>query len=215
VASADALVDLLAALAYAELSAFDRLAEDARRAPSLAGRAEMSTMAAAELGHYRRLAARLGELGADPQAAMAPFVAALDTYHTLTEPSTWLEGVVKAYVGDGMAADFYREVAAFVDVPTRQLIEDVLAGGAGRAAFAVREVRSAVAANPAAADRAALWARRLVGEAISQTQHVLADRDSLMMLMVEGTGGLSGVAAMITRITERHELRMAELGLGN
>jgi hypothetical protein len=42
---------------------------------------------------------------------------------------------------------------------------------------------------------------------------VLTDRDSLMMLMVEGTGGLSGVASMITRITERHEERMRALGL--
>ena len=45
------------------------------------------------------------------------------------------------------------------------------------------------------AGRLALWARRLVGEAISQTQHVLADRDSLMLLLVEGTGGLAGVPA--------------------
>jgi hypothetical protein len=213
VASSDAIVDLLAALAYGELSAFDRLADDARMAPTLAGRAQMSAMAAFEFGHYARLADRLTELGADPAEAMAPFVAALDTYHSLTEPSTWLEGVVKAYVGDGMAADFYREVAAFVDEPTRELITEVLADG-GRAEFAVREVQAAAAQHPAAADRAALWARRLVGEAIAQTQHVLADRDSLMMLMVEGTGGLAGVAALITRITERHDERMKALGLG-
>ena len=221
----DAIIDLLAALAYGELSAFDRLADDARMSPTLAGRTEMSAMAAFEFGHYERLAGRLRELGAAPAEAMEPFVAALDTYHALTEPSTWLEGVVKAYVGDGMAADFYREVAAFVDDSTRALIHEVLAdsgatpssggvaGGGGRAEFALREVQAAVTANPAAADRAALWARRLVGEAISQTQHVLADRDSLMMLMVEGTGGLSGVASMITRITERHEERMRALGL--
>jgi hypothetical protein len=210
----DALVDLLGALAYGELSAFDRLADDARMAPTLAGRAEMSAMAAVELGHYEQLATRLTELGTTPQQAMEPFVAALDTYHSLTEPSTWLEGVVKAYVGDGMAADFYREVAAFVDESTRQLIYDVLAD-TGRAEFAVREVHSAVAEQPAAADRVALWARRLVGEAISQTQHVLADRDSLMMLMVEGTGGLSGVGSLIMRITDRHTERMKALGLAS
>jgi hypothetical protein len=208
----DALVDLLGALAYGELSAFDRLADDARMAPTLAGRAEMSAMASVEMGHYQQLAARLVELGISPDKAMEPFVAALDTFHSLTEPSTWLEGVVKAYVGDGMAADFYREVSEFVDESTRNLIHDVLADG-GRAEFAARELRAAVAEQPAAADRIALWARRLVGEAISQTQHVLADRDSLMMLMVEGTGGLSGVGNLIARITERHEERMRALGL--
>jgi hypothetical protein len=214
VPSPDAVVDLLGALAYGELSAFDRLADDARLAPSLSGRAEMSAMAAVEFGHYQRLADRLVELGAHPEDAMAPFVAALETYHSLTEPSTWLESVVKAYVGDGMAADFYREVANFVDEASGELIRDVLTD-AGRAEFAVREVEAAVAAQPSVAGRLALWARRLVGEAISQTQHVLADRDSLMLLLVEGTGDLTGVAALLARITDRHAERMVALGLDN
>lgn len=207
----DALIDLLAGLAYAQLSAFDRLADDARLAPTLSGRVEMSSMAAVEMGHHEQLAARLRSFGVVPAAVMEPFVAALDTFHARTAPSTWLECVVKVYVGDGMAADFYREVATFVDEPTRELINTAL-GDTGRAEFAVREVQGATG-QPGARDRLALWARRLVGEAISQTQHVLADRESLMMLMVEGTGGLTGVSAMITRITDRHEQRMRALGL--
>lgn len=210
----DAIVDLLAALAYGELCAFDRLADDARMAPTLLGRVEMSAMAAVELGHYQRLADRLCELGVAPQDAMAPFVSAVETYHFLTAPSTWLEGVVKAYVGDGMAADFYREVAEFVDLSTRELIHEVLSD-AGRAAFAVREVHTAISAQPAVAGRLALWARRLVGEAISQTQHVLADRDALMALLVGRAGELAGLAALIARITDRHEERMVALGLNS
>ncbi|MDT4936762.1 MAG: hypothetical protein QOG80_433 [Pseudonocardiales bacterium] len=210
----DALVDLLGALAYGELSAFDRLADDARMAPDLVGRAEMSAMAAVEFGHYQRLAERLAELGVAPDVAMEPFVAALETFHSLTEPSTWLESVVKAYVGDGMAADFYREVAAFVDESTRELIHEVMSD-AGRAEFAVREVQRATAEQPALSGRLALWARRLVGEAISQTQHVLADRDALMRLLVQGAGDLSGIAGLIGRITDRHEQRMNQLGLRN
>jgi hypothetical protein len=212
--SAGALVDLLGGLAYGELSAFDRLASDARMAPTLQGRAEMSAMAAFELGHYQRLADRLAGLGAEPAAAMQPFVAPLERYHSLTTPSTWLEGVVKAYVGDGMAADFYREVAVFVDAPTRELIELVLTDG-GRAEFAISEVRGALEVDPSVAGRLSLWARRLVGEAISQTQHVLADRDELMTLFVTGVGDLAGIARLITRITERHEARMLTLGLKN
>ena len=208
----DAIVDLLGALAYGELSAFDRLADDARLAPTLAGRAEMSAMASVEFGHYERLAARLREIGVDPAASMEPFVAALETYHALTQPSTWLEGVVKAFVGDGMAADFYREVATFVDPSTRDLIHEVLTD-AGRAEFAVREVRAAVEAQPAIAGRLALWGRRLVGEAISQAQHVLADRDALMLLLVSGTGDLTGIAGLTGRITDRHSERMKALGL--
>lgn len=208
----DAVVDLLGALAYGELSAFDRLADDSRMAPTLAGRAQMAGMAAVELGHYERLAAQLSSLGVSPYDAMAPFVEPLEQFHRLTEPSTWLEGVVKAYVGDGLAADFYREVAAFADAPTQALIDEVLVD-AGRASFAVAEVQAALADDPAQAGRLSLWARRLVGEAISQTQHVLAERDALMTLFVQGAGELSGIAKLITRITEAHEARMATLGL--
>ena len=207
-----AVIDLLGALAYGELTAFDRLAEDARMAPSLPGRAALAQMAAVEIGHYRLLAERLTALGAPPEQAMAPFVAALDGFHATTVPADWLEGLVKAYVGDGLAADFYREVADFVDPATRELIIEVLSD-TGSAAFAVREVRAAIVANPAVAGRLALWGRRLVGEAISQTQHVLAEHDSLTELLMEGTGDLTGVAALITRITGRHTERMAALGL--
>jgi hypothetical protein len=209
-----AIVDLLAALAYAELSAFDRLAEDARMAPNLAGRAKMSEMATVEFGHYQRLVGRLVELGAEPGEAMTPFVPALEAYHSLTVPSTWLECVVKAYVGDGMAADFYREVAQFVDDESRILIEEVVTD-AGRAKFAVPEVHRVIAEQPASAGRLALWARRLVGEAISQTQHVLAERDALMLMLMSGAGDLAGVAGLISRITARHEERMKALGLSS
>jgi hypothetical protein len=215
---ADAVLDLLAVLAYGELSAFDHLADDARLAPTLTERAQMSAMAATEYAHYQLLARRLAQLGADPAEAMAPFVAAIETYHSLTEPATWLEAVVKAFVGDGLAADFYREIAAFVDRDTEQLIASVLVD-AGRAEFAVREVKAAIAEQPAAAGRLALFARRLVGEAISEAQHVLADRDSLMTLLVGGAGGtggtghLAGVASLFSRITDRHTERMAALGL--
>src|SRR5687768_15899021 len=102
-------------LAYGELLAFDRMAADARLAPDLHRRAVLSEMAAAEIASYRRLADRLAELGADPQDAMRPFVGALHEYHDNTEPKDWLEALTKAYVGDGIADDFFREVAQFLD----------------------------------------------------------------------------------------------------
>jgi hypothetical protein len=207
-----AVVDLLGALAYAELTAFDRLAEDARLAPSLPGRAALARMAAAEIGHHCRLVDRLEQLGADPSAAMAPFVPALDAFHESTRPSTWLEGLVKAYVGDGLASDFYREIAAFLPDPDRALVLEVLAD-TGHADFAVREVRAAITADRAVPGRLSLWGRRLVGEAMSQSQTVIAEHDGLAQMIVGGTGDLRGVARLIERITTAHTRRMKALGL--
>jgi rubrerythrin len=207
-----AVVDLLGALAYAELTAFDRLAEDARLAPTLTGRAALARMAAAEIGHFGRLTERLRELGAEPNEAMTPFVRALDAFHEGTRPSTWLEGLVKAYVGDGLAADFYREIAASLPEPDRALVLEVLAD-TGHADFAVREVRAAIRADRAVAGRLALWGRRLVGEAISQSQAVIAEHDQLAQLIVEGAGDLAGIGRLIERITAAHTDRMRTLGL--
>jgi len=207
----EAVVDLLGVLAYGELTAFSRLAVDAALAPSLTGRAALSEMAAAEIGHFQKLRAYLTSLGADPEQAMAPFVRAVDDFHDSTAPRSWLESLVKAYVGDGIAADFYREVAALLDDDTRALVLEVLSD-TGHADFAVREVRAAIAEDPTVAGRLALWARRLVGEALSQAQRVAAERDTLVELLVQD-GDLNAVAAVFSRILAAHAERMATLGL--
>ena len=48
---AAAVIDLLGVLAYGELSAFDRMAHDARMAPSTALRAALAEKAAVEMAH--------------------------------------------------------------------------------------------------------------------------------------------------------------------
>lgn len=207
-----AVIDLLGALAYGELSAFDRLAEDARTAPTLAGRAALAGMAAAEMGHFRLLAEHLDGLGVPVQRAMVPFVAALDEYHRLTAPHDWLESLVKAYVGDGLAADFYSEVAGILPEPTSSLVRRVLAD-TGHSAFAEREVAAAIADSRQVRDRLALWGRRLLGEAITQAQHVVAERDELAEFFVRGFGDLAGISVLFKKLQSRHGKRMAALGL--
>jgi tRNA-(MS[2]IO[6]A)-hydroxylase MiaE-like protein len=206
------VLDLLGALAYGELSAFDRLAEDARTAPTLATRAALAKMAGAEIGHYRLLEEHLAGLGVAAEEVMAPFVEALDGYHRSTAPHDWLESLVKVYLGDGLAADFYREVAGFLPEQTRTLVLGVLAD-TGHGAFAEREVAAAIERNRQVRDRLALWGRRLLGEAITQAQHVVAERDELAELFVRGFGDLSGIAVLFKKLQLRHNRRMATLGL--
>ena len=209
-------VDLLGILAYGALAAFDRLAEDARKAPTIAEKVHVASMAALQVAHFDRVRARLSDLDVDVMTAMAPFHTAFDTYHSYTQPKDWLEGLVWAYVGNGFASDFYREVAAFVDADTRALVYQVLADEA-HTDFVIEKVRAAIVADHRVAGRLALWGRRLVGEALSQAQRVAADRDSLTSLLtgtVDRPGmDLAAISRMFSRLIENHTRRMAKLGL--
>lgn len=207
------VVDLLGVLAYGELSAFDRMAEDSRTAPTLSGRAALAEMAAAEIGHYAMLERHLAEHGVDVEDAMAPFMDHIDAFHASTAPKSWLESLVKAYVGDGLAADLYREVASWLDEPNRELVLAVLSD-TGHSAFAEREVAMAIADDATVRGRLALWGRRLLGEALTQAQYVVAERDGLAELIVAGTGDLSGIAGLLRRLQQQHHKRMQSLGLG-
>ncbi|EHK88302.1 ferritin-like fold-containing protein [Saccharomonospora azurea] len=207
------VVDLLGVLAYSELSAFDRLAEDARTAPSLAGRAALASMAAAEMGHYGLLERYLSDRGVSVEDAMRPFMRHIDAFQQSTAPRTWLESLVKAYVVDNLAADLYRELAGVLDDETRDLVFTVL-GDTGYTAFAQREVAAAIENDTPMRDRLALWSRRLLGEALTQAQYVVAESDGLAELIVAGTGDLSGIAALFRKLQQQHTKRMQTLGLG-
>ncbi|MFC4532456.1 ferritin-like fold-containing protein [Sphaerisporangium dianthi] len=234
------VVDLLGVLAYAELTAFLRLAEDAATlAPTLTDRAELSDLAATEYANFRLVRDRLSALGVDPEEAMAPFVASLDDWHAQTRPRDWLEALVKAYVGTGIAGDFYREAARHVDQETRAIVNEALAEEV-RSQFVVERVRAALADNPKLGGKLALWARRMVGEALSQGHRVAAARPHLALLLVsaasaEANGGSSAkddgpstptggpsadsgtdlveIGRLFARLTEEHGRRMSALGL--
>jgi hypothetical protein len=83
----------------------------------------------------------------------------------------------------------------------------------GHSQFVVAEVCSAVAASDVQRSRLALWSRRLLGEAITQAQYVLAERDELVALVVSGTDGLGRMTEFFERLQRTHADRMAELGL--
>jgi hypothetical protein len=211
----DAVVDLLGAISYGEISAFERLVEDGKLAPTREDKVEIAGMATVQFGRVGPLHERIRQLGADPFAAMAPFRGALDLFHEHTAPADWYESLVKAFVGDGLADDFYREIAAYLDPDTRDLVvaslDDV------SSAFVVARVRAAIAADPRLGGRLALWGRRLMGEALTQAQRVAADRDALSALLAGGVDraglDLAAIGRMFTRLTDRHAERMSELGL--
>ncbi len=211
------VIELLGLLSFGEISACERLTADAKLAPDLRTKAQLYAMAAAEWDHFTQLRDRIEELGEDPFAIMEPFQSTFERFHTKTEPSDWLEGILKAYVGDGLAADFYAEIAAYLDASTRDLVLETMSQ-TGNSQFVVDQVRAAIDLDPKVAGRLALWSRRLMGEALSQAQMVVAERDNLVAVVVGGVDhpgslDLAAIGRMFTRITEAHAARMATLGL--
>jgi hypothetical protein len=204
--------ELFAVLAYGEVAAFYRLTDEARMAPDLRGRISMASMAAAEMQHYELLRDALESRGVDVVSAMAKYVSALENYHRLTMPSTWLEALVKTYVGDALAADLYLEIADGLPDEVADVMRAALSE-TGHSQFVVAEVRAAVTTSGKQRSRLALWSRRLFGEAITQAQYVLAEHDELVDLVVSGPGGLGQLSAFFDRLQQTHDRRMHELGL--
>jgi hypothetical protein len=182
----------------------------------VADKAELGAMATAELRHFQVLRDALVARGADPDEVVTPFVTPVVEFHERTRPADWYEGLMKAYVGDGLAADFYREVAGLLpDDDTRALVLGVMED-TGHAAFARDRMLAAIAADPVLGGRLALWGRRLVGEALAQAQRVIAADDDLAHLLSgpDGTAvDLVEISRMFARMTENHARRMGALGL--
>ena len=212
-----AVIDLLGLLAYGELSSFEQMAADAQKAPSLQDKAQMANFASGEFEHYNRIISRLKGLGVDPVDAMKPFAGALDAYHNQLVPSNWLEGLVKSYIGEGIASDFYREVSKFLDKETAELVEEVLSDN-GFADFAIERIRQASENDAIMAGRLALWGRRMMGEMIAQAALVAKERMSLAELFISSEPSESLVEdlnGLVNRLTVGHARRMDVLGFAS
>lgn len=203
--------ELFALLAYGEVAAFYRLTDEAKMAPDLRGRINMARMAAAEMAHYEVLRDALEARGVDVLPAMSRYAPNLENYHRLTLPSTWMEALVKTYIGDALAADFYRQIADVLPAEVAGVVHQVMAE-TKHSQFVVGDVRAAVTASERQRSRLALWARRLLGEAITQAQYVLAERDELVELVM-AKGGLTQIGEFFDRLQQTHADRMRELGL--
>lgn len=207
------LMDLLGVMAYGELSAFERLSSDARYSPTLHDRAVLGRLAVMEFQHYELVSAKIDAMGLDAEAAMLPFQPSVDHFHERTRPGDWYESLMKAYVIDTVSADFYRAISRYVDAGTRALVEQIQADGGATEVLRER-LKTALADDPRLASRLALWARRLLGEALTQAQRVSFEHSFV--------GGLSGadenrskelVRELMDELAANHSRRMTQLGL--
>ncbi len=213
VVTTPSVIDLLGVLAYGELTSFERTTYGASIAPTVADKVTLAAVAAHEHANFERISAYLVSLGVNPLDAMEPFVAPLNAFHANLEAKDWLEGLMKSYVGDGIAADFYREISTHLDDQTTELVTDILSDST-LADFAVEHLRSAIATDPKVSGRLALWGRRMMGEMISQATVVAGSRPALQELFL-GSVNATELTSLVNKLTVAHARRMDQLGLAS
>lgn len=212
---ADDALELLGLVAYVELATFGRFTADAVHAPTLRERQALSRSAGEVLARQERVLGRIEEVGADPLGRMGAFDGVLDDFDARTVPSTWWEGILKGYVGYGVAVDFCRLAADGLDDPDRDLVAGVLAVGE-RVERSATVIAEAAASDPVLASRLALWGRRLVGEALGVVQRLLAERGAFARLVARTAHDVPDdrrQAWVFAQLTAEHTRRMGRLGL--
>jgi rubrerythrin len=136
-----ALIQVLGAVAYGELKAYEGAQARARQAATEEERKAYRKVAAEELRHHKGFRARLEALGADPERAMRPYRASLDRYHG-GEAGSPIEEAVWSYLGEGVADDLLEWLRKVVDPDTAAFIDTVIADEEEHEAMATAELRS-------------------------------------------------------------------------
>ncbi|MGK2317130.1 ferritin-like fold-containing protein [Gordonia rhizosphera] len=208
-----AIGKLYAVLLAGEYSAFYRLIDESRMAPDVPSRIAIARMAASEIRHFDTLAEQVSARGLDPVAAVERYRPIFDQYHQVTTPKTWYEALIKAYVGDGLAADFYNQLSGVLPAEAQSVVAEVMSQTAS-SEFAREQVSQAVAREPRLKSPLTLWGRRLLGEAVTHTQWVLAAEEEVTDLLFSGAATLAGMTTFFDVIAEKHAERMRDLGLG-
>lgn len=155
-----ALIQVLGAVAYGELKAYDGAKADAAAAPDEATRRRFKKVAAEELRHHKGFVARLEAMGADPARAMRPYRRALDTYHGRS-PGHPVDEAMFGYLGEGIADDLLSWLRKVVDPDTAAFIDTVIDDEVEHEAAAAAELR-AVLDSPASRLRASRAAQRMI-----------------------------------------------------
>jgi hypothetical protein len=202
-----AVAELLAALSYGERVAAERARANARFAPDARTREAQQGIADREGRNSRLIEARLQEVGSEALTRrFAPF---FDAFFSHTEPDDWLEAQTFHYVGDALVSDFADGLVEMIDPVSAEVVRRALGEREDQESFALEELVRAMERHPEAAERIAAYARRIIGEALTQTSRALDHATVLKDLL----GGVDGEKRFLLGLLDRHRVRMDRLGI--
>jgi rubrerythrin len=200
-----ALVQVLGAVAYGELKAYEGAKAEAAAATDEATRLRFRKVAAEELRHHKGFVARLEAMGADPERAMRPYRTALDTYHG-RQPGDPVQEAVFGYLGEGVADDLLQWLRRVVDDETAAFIDTVIEDEVEHEAAAASDLREVLEREPGARTKAARASRRMLAHMLWSGR----DRGASMAAFMR----LGRPVELLAALTAGHARRMRAVGLG-
>jgi hypothetical protein len=209
-----ATVELLGALTYAQLRAFDVTASAVRHAPDVRTADEVAAFAVREHDAYRRLRKRLDELTDLPERAMERQKPVADGFFSGLPIVDWPSACAFFAIGLPIAADFARAIAPALDDETAEVVLLALAEREAFAEFAAAQVTALLRADPAETERIRRLAAELTGGAFTAFQGAATDTDALLVLLehLEETGD-HALRLTAVSLLEQHRRRMHAIGL--
>lgn len=210
-----ATVELLGAVAYAQLRAFQITAAAVPHAPDMRAADRLAAFAQREYEAYRQLRERLGELTDIPEGAMDRQRGRVDAYFGELPIDDWWSACTFFAAGLPMAADFARAVAPALDEHTAEVVVDALAGRDDFVDYAIAEVKDQMGDDPERMRRGRRLAAEITGSAFTTFQGAITDTDALEVLLerLEDSGEGDVLRQTAVSLLEQHRRRMHALGL--
>lgn len=209
-----ATVELMGALTYAQLRAFDVTAAALRYASDVRDAHRVGEFAVAEHGRYLRLRERLAALTDLAEPPMGRQKRRIDAFFDGLPIDDWLSACTFFAIGLPMAADFGRAVAPALDDDTADVVVGALAGRDEFEGFASDQIQRSVDGDDERRDRVRRLAAEITGSAFTEFQGAITDTDALLVLLeqLEETGD-DVLRTTAVSLLEQHRRRMAAIGL--
>lgn len=211
-----ASVELVGALAYGQLRAFEAAARSVSLAPDTATADRLAAYARHEYDGYARLRDHLAARTDLAFTVMDRQKPHFDRYFDHVPMADWFGACTFFALGLPIAADFGREIAGVLDEHTASV---VLASLADRDPFERDATRSLseLLVDEDARERARGIVADLLGRALTSYQGVMSDTDALKLLLDAGRGPGESAERRVKRLAIEvlgaHRRRMVALGL--
>lgn len=211
-----ATAELVGALTYGQLRAFQVTADAVRLAPTIALADQLASFAVREYERYRALRDHLRSLTELADRVMERQRGRFDAFFDQLALDDWVGACAFFAMGLPIAGDFVRAIAPAVDEQTGLVVTAALADRGPFEQFASEEVRATLAdAKDDDVDRLRHLVAGTIGRALTGFQGSVADTDALRILLASDQTKLdeAEVTTLAIEVLNAHRARMVELGL--